>query len=200
MDAALRPHLTNTCLQTDAYGALIREEGLVKLFWELEGMDALHLPTSARGGGDAETDFGSNENDQGSQRSRGEGQGRDVESKGRISQAWLDKVFERVGMVLDESVKAGVECGSFGLQLMPNAFEVCPTPCLPSSRHFPRTRKHIGDMYDGFIPCYRQPVHSLPTLYSERHALTARYSASTYSSPILLHPLHLHPPNRPYPS
>jgi hypothetical protein len=54
----------------------------------------------------------------------------ELESKGKISKAWLDKVFERVGVVLDESVKAGVECGSFGLQLMPNAFEVRRWPLL----------------------------------------------------------------------
>lgn len=75
-------------------------------------MDALHLPptcTSAGTGGEAGV---------------GVGPELEMESKGKINKAWLDKVFEKVGVVLDESVKAGVECGSFGLQLMPNAFEV----------------------------------------------------------------------------
>lgn len=104
IEAALRPHLTNTCLQTDAYGAPIREEGLVKLFWELEGMDTLHLPSTPHVEGDEAEPK--------------------VRKTGKVDKPWLDEVFRRVGVVLDESVKAGVECGSFGLQLMPNAFEV----------------------------------------------------------------------------
>lgn len=42
-----------------------------------------------------------------------------------IDRPWLDTVFARSGEVIAETVKAAAECGSFGLQLMPNAFEVC---------------------------------------------------------------------------
>lgn len=45
-------------------------------------------------------------------------------TKGEISKEWLEETFDKVGEVINESVRAGVECGSFGLQLMPNAFEV----------------------------------------------------------------------------
>ena len=48
----------------------------------------------------------------------------DTSSMGVVSKEWLDTTFATVGEVIAESVKAGVECGSFGLQLMPNAFEV----------------------------------------------------------------------------
>ncbi|OCF40672.1 cytoplasmic protein [Kwoniella heveanensis CBS 569] len=91
----LRPHLTNTCLQTDAYGAPTPPEELVKLFWELEGLSAL------------------------SANSKG-----DYEEKGTIDRAWLDGTFAKCGEVVAEAVKAGAECGSFGLQFMPNAFEI----------------------------------------------------------------------------
>ncbi|BEI85940.1 hypothetical protein CcaverHIS002_0602270 [Cutaneotrichosporon cavernicola] len=37
----LRPHLTNTCLQTDAYGQAVEQDDLVRLFWDLEGRTAL---------------------------------------------------------------------------------------------------------------------------------------------------------------
>ncbi len=63
----------------------------MKLFWELEGLDALSTTGS---------------------------------SLGKVEGPWLESIFERVGEVISEAVKAGVECGSFGLQLMPNAFEV----------------------------------------------------------------------------
>lgn len=45
-------------------------------------------------------------------------------SLGKVERPWLENTFERIGEVISEAVKAGVECGSFGLQLMPNAFEV----------------------------------------------------------------------------
>ena len=45
-------------------------------------------------------------------------------SEGKITREWLDQTFARAGEVIGESVKAGAECGSFGLQLLPNAFEV----------------------------------------------------------------------------
>ncbi|WWC95696.1 hypothetical protein V866_002561 [Kwoniella sp. B9012] len=91
----LRPHLTNTCLQTDSFGAPAPPEELVKLFWELEGLDAL---SSAKDG--------------------------KCESKGKVSKEWLEAVFNKSGEVVSEAVKAGAECGSFGLQFMPNAFEI----------------------------------------------------------------------------
>jgi hypothetical protein len=94
----LRPHLTNTCLQTDAFGAPTPPAELVKLFWELEGLDALS--------------------------EAGDGKYR---SRGKVSRDWLDDTFAKVAKVIAESVKAGVECGSFGLQLVPNAFEVGST-------------------------------------------------------------------------
>lgn len=81
-------------IQTDAFGAPAPPEELVKLFWELKGLDAL-----------TDTPDG-------------------YESRGRIDQDWLDQTFAKVGEVIGESLKAGAECGSFGLQLMPNAFEV----------------------------------------------------------------------------
>jgi len=91
----LRPHLTNTCFQTDAYGAPATPEELVKLFWELEGLTAMQ--STATGA---------------------------YESAGTIDREWLDQTFAKVGEVVAESVRAGAECGSFGLQLIPNAFEV----------------------------------------------------------------------------
>lgn len=42
----------------------------------------------------------------------------------KIDKRWLETVFEGAGNVIAETVKAAAECGSFGLQLMPNAFEV----------------------------------------------------------------------------
>jgi hypothetical protein len=42
----------------------------------------------------------------------------------KIDKQWLETVFEGAGNVIAETVKAAAECGSFGLQLMPNAFEV----------------------------------------------------------------------------
>jgi tubulin--tyrosine ligase len=53
-------------------------------------------------------------------------EGEGYESRGKIDRKWLDETFIKVGEVVAESVKAGAECGSFGLQLVPNAFEVCP--------------------------------------------------------------------------
>ncbi|WVQ95917.1 hypothetical protein IAU59_003016 [Kwoniella sp. CBS 9459] len=91
----LRPHLTNTCLQTDAYGAPTPPAELVKLFWELEGLSAF------------------------SSGSKGE-----YEPKGTVTREWLDGTFAKCGEVVAEAVKAGAECGSFGLQFMPNAFEI----------------------------------------------------------------------------
>jgi len=73
----------------------------VKLFWELEGLDAL-----------SDTPEG------------------EYNSRGKIDRTWLDQTFAKVGEVVAESVKAGAECGSFGLQLVPNAFEVCPSNAL----------------------------------------------------------------------
>jgi hypothetical protein len=74
-------------------------EELVKLFWELEGLNALSHSTADS----ANVEY---------------------TSQGVVSKEWLDKTFKKVGEVVAESIKAGVECGSFGLQLMPNAFEV----------------------------------------------------------------------------
>ncbi|WWD20428.1 hypothetical protein CI109_104904 [Kwoniella shandongensis] len=91
----LRPHLTNTCLQTDAYGAPTPPEELVKLFWELEGLSGLAESSSGK-----------------------------YEERGVVTKQWLEEVFGKVGDVVAESIKAGAECGSFGLQLMPNAFEI----------------------------------------------------------------------------
>lgn len=68
----------------------------MKLFWELDGLDAL---SDTRDG--------------------------EYVSRGKITREWLDTTFAKVGEVVAESVKAGAECGSFGLQLVPNAFEVC---------------------------------------------------------------------------
>lgn len=42
----------------------------------------------------------------------------------KIDRQWLETVYEGAGDVIAETVKAAAECGSFGLQLMPNAFEV----------------------------------------------------------------------------
>ena len=90
----LSAHLTNTCLQTDAFGAPAPPEELIKLFWDLEGLTALRT------------------------------EGEDYADLGAISREWLDQTFDIVGEVIGESVKAGAECGSFGLQFVPNAFEV----------------------------------------------------------------------------
>jgi hypothetical protein len=43
---------------------------------------------------------------------------------GTITEEWLESTFETVGKVVAETVTAAVNCGSFGLQLLPNAFEV----------------------------------------------------------------------------
>lgn len=91
----LRPHLTNTCLQTDDYGAPKPPEELIKLFWELEGLNAFQC-TSTGG----------------------------TEDMGKVDKEWLEQTFAKVGEVVADSVRAGAECGSFGLQLVPNAFEV----------------------------------------------------------------------------
>jgi tubulin--tyrosine ligase len=48
----------------------------------------------------------------------------DGDVKGTIDQAWLQSTFDQVGQVIAETVTAAVKCGSFGLQLLPNAFEV----------------------------------------------------------------------------
>ncbi|KAK8849796.1 hypothetical protein IAR55_005132 [Kwoniella newhampshirensis] len=103
----LRPHLTNTCLQTDAYGAPTPPEELVKLFWELEGLSALAASPSG-----------------------------EYEQRGVVTKQWLEDVFWKVGQVVAESIRAGAECGSFGLQLMPNAFEIFGVDLLLS---FPPT-------------------------------------------------------------
>jgi tubulin--tyrosine ligase len=71
-------------------------EHLVKLFWELQGQTIL---SSSKEGS---------------------------KTHQKIDNAWLDSVFDSTGEVIAETVKAAAECGSFGLQLMPNAFEVCP--------------------------------------------------------------------------
>ncbi|KIR36635.1 cytoplasmic protein [Cryptococcus deuterogattii MMRL2647] len=97
----LRPHLTNTCLQTDAYGAPAPPEELVKLFWELEGLSALNCSSSPSSDGNYS-----------------------YLHQGEVTKEWLDKTFAKVGDVVAETVKAGAECGSFGLQFMPNAFEI----------------------------------------------------------------------------
>ncbi|OCF62092.1 cytoplasmic protein [Kwoniella mangroviensis CBS 10435] len=91
----LRPHLTNTCLQTDSFGAPAPPEELVKLFWELEGLDAMSSVKDGK-----------------------------YEFKGSVTKEWLEAVFNKSGGVVGEAVKAGAECGSFGLQFMPNAFEI----------------------------------------------------------------------------
>lgn len=57
-----------------------------------------------------------------------------AESTGVVSKDWLEATFEKVGEVIAESVKAGVECGSFGLQLMPNAFEVSDTASMSTDQ------------------------------------------------------------------
>ena len=94
-DLDLQPHLTNTCLQTDALGAPSPPAKLVKEFRELEGLDMLSLSRSGN-----------------------------YVAEGKVDAAWLERTFKRVGEVVGESVKAGAECGSFGLQFLPNAFEV----------------------------------------------------------------------------
>ena len=76
-------------LQSAADGSL--PEHLVKLFWELEGQEALAVNGLPMGD---------------------------------VTKEWLEQTFANVGEVVSEAIKAGVECGSFGLQLMPNAFEV----------------------------------------------------------------------------
>ncbi|WWC73807.1 uncharacterized protein I206_107779 [Kwoniella pini CBS 10737] len=91
----LRPHLTNTCLQTDSFGAPAPPEELVKLFWELEGLNALSSTKDGK-----------------------------YENRGKITKEWLNEVFQKSGEVINETIKAGAECGSFGLQFMPNAFEI----------------------------------------------------------------------------
>lgn len=91
----LRPHLTNTCLQTDGFGAPVVQDDLVRLFWDLEGLTALAATPNGR-----------------------------YAPRGKVTAEWLEATFAKVGAVIAESVKAGAECGSFGLQLMPNAFEV----------------------------------------------------------------------------
>ena len=96
-DVDLSAHLTNTCLQKDAFGAPTPPPELVKLFWDLEGLTAMR-----RASPDA------------------------YEGMGMVDRSWLENTFQTTGQVIAESVKAAVECGSFGLQLIPNAFEVRP--------------------------------------------------------------------------
>lgn len=40
-----------------------------------------------------------------------------------VTEEWLEDAFEQVGKVIAETIQATVECGSFGLQLLENAFE-----------------------------------------------------------------------------
>lgn len=68
----------------------------MKLFWELEGRSILSSAKETSG------------------------------PVNKIDKSWLQTVFDGVGDVVAETVKAAAECGSFGLQLMPNAFEVSP--------------------------------------------------------------------------
>lgn len=49
----------------------------------------------------------------------------DPVAQGTITSEWLEQTFDQVGKVVAETVTAAVQCGSFGLQLLPNAFEVC---------------------------------------------------------------------------
>ncbi|KAL1408615.1 putative tubulin--tyrosine ligase pby1 [Vanrija albida] len=140
----LRPHLTNTCLQTDGFGAPVPQEDLVRLFWDLEGLTAL---SSSDGG---------------------------YSPKGTVSREWLDATFAKVGEVVAEAVKAGVECGSFGLQLMPNAFEIfgvdlilshppstdgSSTPTTPTPITAPSTPAvpAPGDAFDTSLPALAVP-------------------------------------------
>ncbi len=44
--------------------------------------------------------------------------------RGAVSEVWLESTFQSIGKVIAEAVQAGTECGGFGLQLLPNAFEV----------------------------------------------------------------------------
>lgn len=76
---------------------------LVKLFWDLNKTPTA-LSTSA--------DLPDNE----------------YRIEGKITQEWLEEVFEGAGEVIVECVRAAVECGGFGLQLLPNAFEVSLEP------------------------------------------------------------------------
>lgn len=94
----LTPHLTNTCLQASAVDPSISLDDYVKLFWEIEGMNLLSMGTSSSRQG--------------------------FESKGKITKEWLEGTFEKVGKVIAETVQGAVECGSFGMQLLENAFEV----------------------------------------------------------------------------
>ena len=52
-------------------------------------------------------------------------------AQGEITEEWLESTYDSVGKVVAETVTAAVNCGSFGLQLLPNAFEVrWILPCL----------------------------------------------------------------------
>lgn len=139
-DVDLRPHLTNTCLQTDAYGAPRPLEELVKLFWELEGLTA--ISSTATGV---------------------------IEEMGKVDREWLDRTFAAVGEVVAESVQAGAECGSFGLQLVPNAFEVLFHEC-PSMTH------HIDAMFPD-LRC--RPSSLLPPSRHQPPAIATHSSRDT---------------------
>lgn len=81
--------------QKDAFGAPIQEDHLVRLFWDLEGMTPLAATSDGK-----------------------------WSPRPKVTREWLEATFAKCGEVIAECVRAGAECGSFGLQLMPNAFEI----------------------------------------------------------------------------
>ncbi|TXT10849.1 hypothetical protein VHUM_02354 [Vanrija humicola] len=99
-------------------------EDLVRLFWDLEGLTALSSSESG------------------------------YSPKGAVTREWLDATFAKVGEVVAEAVKAGVECGSFGLQLMPNAFEIFGVDLILS--HPPSTPSP-GSAFNASLPALAVP-------------------------------------------
>ena len=81
----------------------------------------------------------------------------DTSSMGVVSKEWLDTTFATVGEVIAESVKAGVECGSFGLQLMPNAFEVSQIVSTGSRDLLSFSRRILTPRFSVLTYCYPSP-------------------------------------------
>lgn len=105
----LRAHLTNTCLQVSLAPSLTKRMSSLYEFQNADDSGPPEHLVKLFWELEGQTILSSDESDQ----------------PKKIDRQWLDLVFEGAGNVIAETVKAAAECGSFGLQLMPNAFEVC---------------------------------------------------------------------------
>lgn len=57
-------------------------------------------------------------------------EGRQTTTGLELTRDVLDRLWNNCGEVAGAAITAAVECGSVGLQLLPNCFEVRSIPCL----------------------------------------------------------------------